>query len=154
MTEPNVLALENQVCFAITVAARATVALYRPILEPLGLTHPQYLVLLALWEENPRTLRSLADALRLEPATLSPLVKRLEAAGYLRRDRSTSDERALRVTLTDRGWELRHIAEAIPERVARTLDLPPESLVELRDALAAVIRATAAATDAPARSGS
>ena len=142
MTEPNVLALENQVCFAITVAARATVALYRPILEPIGLTHPQYLVMLALWEENPRTLRSLAEALRLEPATLSPLVKRLEATGYLRREKSTTDERALQVTLTEAGLELRRIAETIPERVARTLDMSPASLVELRDTLTAVIRAT------------
>ena len=142
MTEPNVLALENQVCFAITVAARATVALYRPILEPIGLTHPQYLVMLALWEENPRTLRSLAEALRLEPATLSPLVKRLEATGYLRREKSTTDERALQVTLTEAGLDLRSIAETIPERVARTLDMSPASLVELRDTLNAVIRAT------------
>jgi DNA-binding MarR family transcriptional regulator len=145
MTEPNVLALENQVCFAITVAARATVALYRPILEPLGLTHPQYLVMLALWEENPRTLRSLADALHLEPATLSPLVKRLEVTGYLSREKSTTDERALQVTLTRAGQELRRIAETIPERVARTLDMAPQSLVELRDTLNAVIRATEAA---------
>jgi DNA-binding MarR family transcriptional regulator len=142
MTEPNVLALENQVCFAITVAARATVALYRPLLEPLDLTHPQYLVMLALWEENPRTLRSLAEALRLEPATLSPLVKRLEATGYLRREKSTTDERALQVTLTEAGLDLRSIAETIPERVARTLDMSPASLVELRDTLTAVIRAT------------
>ena len=142
MTEPNVLALENQVCFAITVAARATVALYRPLLEPLDLTHPQYLVMLALWEENPRTLRSLAEALRLEPATLSPLVKRLEATGYLRREKSTTDERALQVTLTEAGLDLRSIAETIPERVARTLDMSPASLVELRDTLNAVIRAT------------
>jgi DNA-binding MarR family transcriptional regulator len=142
MTEPNVLALENQVCFAITVAARATVALYRPLLEPLDLTHPQYLVMLALWEENPRTLRSLAEALRLEPATLSPLVKRLEATGYLRREKSTTDERALQVTLTEAGLDLRRIAETIPERVARTMDMSPASLVELRDTLTAVIRAT------------
>ena len=103
MTELDVLALENQVCFALTVAARTTVALYKPLLEPLGLTHPQYLVMLALWEENPRTLRSLAEALRLEPATLSPLLKRLEAAGYLRRDRSATDERALKVTQIGRA---------------------------------------------------
>jgi DNA-binding MarR family transcriptional regulator len=141
-TEPNVLALENQVCFSLTVAARTTVALYKPILEPLGLTHPQYLVMLALWEENPRTLRSLADALRLEPATLSPLLKRLEATGYLRRERSTTDERALQVTLTEHGRELRAIAETIPSRVARTLDMSAESLIALRDTLNDVIRAT------------
>ena len=145
MTEPNVLALENQVCFALTVAARTTVALYKPILEPLGLTHPQYLVMLALWEENPRTLRSLAEALRLEPATLSPLLKRLETTGHLRREKSTTDERALQVTLTENGRQLRRIAETIPERVARTLDMSPTSLVELRDTLNAVIRATEAA---------
>lgn len=146
MTEPNVLALENQVCFALTVAARTTVALYKPILEPLGLTHPQYLVMLALWEENPRTLRSLSEALRLEPATLSPLLKRLEATGHLRRERSLTDERALQVTLTEHGQELRRIAETIPERVARALDMSTESLIELRDTLNAVILATTAPT--------
>ena len=146
MTEPNVLALENQVCFALTVAARTTVALYKPILEPLGLTHPQYLVMLALWEKNPRTLRSLADALRLEPATLSPLLKRLESTGHIRRQRSATDERALQVTLTDHGRELRAIAETIPERVARTLDMTPDALIALRDTLNEVIRATSAAS--------
>ena len=145
-TEPNVLALENQVCFALTVAARTTVALYKPILEPLGLTHPQYLVMLALWEKNPRTLRSLADALRLEPATLSPLLKRLESTGHIRRQRSATDERALQVTLTDHGRELRAIAETIPERVARTLQMSTDDLVGLRDSLNAVIRASTAAT--------
>ena len=149
MTQPDVLALENQVCFALTVAARTTVALYKPILEPLGLTHPQYLVMLALWEQDPRTLRSLADALRLEPATLSPLLKRLEAVGYLRRERSTTDERALQVTLTEQGRQLRRIAESIPERVARTLEMSPESLIALRDSLTEVIRATTVATTEP-----
>ena len=142
MTEPDVLALENQVCFALTVAARSTVALYKPILEPLGLTHPQYLVMLALWEENPRTLRSLAEALRLEPATLSPLVKRLEASGHLRRDRSATDERALQVTLTEQGQDLRRIALSIPERVAGTLGMSTASLVALRDTLNTVIEAS------------
>jgi DNA-binding MarR family transcriptional regulator len=146
VTEPNLLALENQVCFSLTVAARTVVALYKPILEPLGLTHPQYLVMLALWEENPRTLRSLADALRLEPATLSPLLKRLEAAGYLHRERSTVDERALQVTLTGPGRDLREIAETIPARVARTLDMSAESLVALRDALNEVIVAATGPT--------
>lgn len=148
-TEANVLALENQVCFALTVAARTTVALYKPILEPLGLTHPQYLVMLALWEQDPRTLRSLADVLRLEPATLSPLLKRLEVIGYLRRERSTTDERALQVTLTESGRDLRRIAETIPERVARTLEMSPESLIALRDSLTEVIRATTTATPKP-----
>src|SRR5215207_3553498 len=74
----DLLALENQVCFALAVAARGVIGIYRPILEPLGLTHPQYLVMLALWQRSPRTVRDLGEALQLEPATLSPLLKRLE----------------------------------------------------------------------------
>src|SRR5262245_15277685 len=93
----DLLALENQVCFALAVAARGVIGVYRPILEPLGLTHPQYLVMLALWGRSPRTVRDLGEALQLEPATLSPLLKRLEAQGYLTRERSARDERALDV---------------------------------------------------------
>ena len=77
----DILALENQLCFAVVTAARNVVAVYRPVLEPLGLTHPQYLVMLALWEQSPRSLGELAAELAMEPATLSPLVKRLEAQG-------------------------------------------------------------------------
>ena len=117
------LSLENQVCFALAVAARNVVGLYRPLLEPLRLTHPQYLVMLALWEQSPRSVRALADALSLEPATLSPLLKRLETIGYLRRERSARDERMLDITLTDSGQSLRAVAETIPPRVAKTLDM-------------------------------
>ena len=99
----DLLALENQVCFALAVAARGVIGVYRPILEPLGLTHPQYLVMLALWGRSPRTVRDLGEALQLEPATLSPLLKRLEAQGYVTRERSARDERALDVALTDAG---------------------------------------------------
>ena len=81
------LRLENQVCFALVTAARNVVSIYRPVLEPLGLTHPQYLVMLALWERAPRSLSALAGELAMEPATLSPLVKRLEAQGRVRRTR-------------------------------------------------------------------
>ena len=98
----NPLALEHQVCFALAVAARTVIALYRPVLEPMGLTHPQYLVMLALWEFEPVSVKDLSGMLQLEPATLSPLLKRLEAAGLLRRDRSASDERSLAVVLTER----------------------------------------------------
>src|ERR1700710_1959393 len=91
------LALDRQVCFALAAASRSVIGLYRPVLEPLGLTHPQYLVMLALWEQSPRTVRNIGEALHLEPATLSPLLKRLEAAGLLTRARSGADERALGV---------------------------------------------------------
>src|SRR6476659_4880083 len=99
----DLLKLDNQLCFALVTAARNVVAVYRPVLEPLGLTHPQYLVMLALWEESPRTLRDLAAEIAMEPPTLSPLVKRLEAQGLLTRVRSADDERRLDIGLTDAG---------------------------------------------------
>ena len=145
MTPPtleNPLALNNQVCFALAIASRNVIALYRPILEPLGLTHPQYLVLLALWDESPRTLKSLGHTLCLEPATLSPLLKRLETAGYVRRQRRPADERTLDITLTARGSALRRVAETIPPQVVEALNLPLDQLAALRNSLHAVIAAT------------
>ena len=85
------LALEQQVCFALSVAARNVVAVYRPWLEPMGLTHPQYLVMLALWQHGPLSVKALSRLLQLDPGTLSPLIKRLEAAGLLRRNRDPRD---------------------------------------------------------------
>src|SRR6187551_3994608 len=99
----DALALDRQVCFALAAASRSVIGLYRPVLEPLGLTHPQYLVMLALWERSPRTVRDIGESLYLEPATLSPLLKRLESAGLVTRTRSSTDERALDVALTEAG---------------------------------------------------
>nr|WP_199687197.1 MarR family transcriptional regulator [Plantibacter sp. MCCC 1A11337] len=144
------LQLENQVCFALAVASRSVISLYRPILEPLGLTHPQYLVMLALWQHSPRSVKDLGGALQLEPATLSPLLKRLETAGLVRRDRSRLDERVLDVSLTSAGRELRTQAEAIPHRVMNELRMDAEHLTQLREMLHAVI---GAATTAPAVTG-
>src|SRR6478752_10227593 len=93
--EIDPLALEQQVCFALAVASRRVIGLYRPLLEPMGLTHPQYLVMLALWQREPLTVRELGELLSLEPATLSPLLKRLESTGYLTRTRDPRDERSL-----------------------------------------------------------
>ena len=138
----NPLALDNQVCFALAIASRNVIALYRPILEPLGLTHPQYLVMLALWDESPRTLKGLGLTLCLDPATLSPLLKRLETAGYVRRQRRLADERTLDITLTESGAALRAVAETIPPRIVEALSLPLDDLVTLRDALHRVINAT------------
>ena len=135
----DLLALENQVCFALALAARGVIGIYRPILEPLGLTHPQYLVMLALWERSPRTVRDLGEALQLEPATLSPLLKRLEAQGYVTRDRSTRDERALDVALTDAGRDLRAQALTIPPQVVDRLGMSLDELGALRDRLTEVI---------------
>lgn len=131
----DLLRLENQLCFALVTAARNVVALYRPILEPLGLTHPQYLVMLALWEHDPRSVREIAAELRLDSATLSPLLKRLEASGYVRRQRSTADERQLEVSLTTAGRALRDRARAVPVAVADRLGWPLERLERLKDDL-------------------
>ncbi|HXH34393.1 MAG TPA: MarR family transcriptional regulator [Plantibacter sp.] len=149
-TPDDLLKLENQVCFALAVASRSVISLYRPILEPLGLTHPQYLVMLALWQHSPRSVKDLGAALQLEPATLSPLLKRLDVAGLIRRDRSPLDERVLDVTLTGAGRDLRAQAEEIPPRVMSELRMDVEELTRMRDMLHAVI---GAATTAPAVTG-
>jgi MarR family transcriptional regulator, organic hydroperoxide resistance regulator len=135
------LALEQQVCFALSVAARGVVAVYRPLLEPLGLTHPQYLVMLALWQHVPLSVRELSRLLQLDPGTLSPLLKRLEAIGYLRRERDRADERSLAVTLTATGQALRSRAEQIPPAVVERLGMPIEDLRHLHAALTQVIQA-------------
>ncbi len=135
-TSDDLLRLDEQVCFAIVTAARNVVAIYRPILEPLGLTHPQYLVLLALWERAPRSLRDLAAAVALEPATLSPLVRRREAQGLVSRGRSDVDERALDIGLTEAGVALRTRALRVPEQVMAATGMDAASLAALRDALA------------------
>lgn len=139
--EIDLLALENQVCFALVVASRSVLSLYRPVLEPLGLTHPQYLVMLALWSEDGRSVGDLAATLALEPATLSPLLKRLEAAGLVARRRSTTDERVLVIELTAEGRALRAQAESIPQRVAASLGMDPAQLTALRSTLHTVTAA-------------
>ncbi len=136
------LALDRQVCFALSVASRSVIAIYRPLLEPMGLTHPQYLVMLALWERSPRSVKDLSEVLRAESATLSPLLKRLEAAGYLTRHRSSTDERVLAVDLTDKGIALRQEAEKIPYRVVAELGMEVAELERLHAALSRVIEAT------------
>ena len=138
----DLLALENQVCFALAVASRRVIGLYRPLLEPMGLTHPQYLVMLALWGDEPLTVRALGERLSLEPATLSPLLKRLEAAGYVTRERDPRDERALQVRLTKAGRDLRQQALQIPPAIMGRLGMSVQELTALRNHLTEVIRRT------------
>ncbi len=132
-TDP--LALDRQVCFALVTTARRVVGIYGPVLEPLGLTHPQYLVMLALWEHSPRRVRDLAETLWLEPATLSPLLKRLESAGLIERRRDPDDERALAVSLSPAGLALRERAVAVPGQVMERLGVGVPELERARDAL-------------------
>jgi MarR family transcriptional regulator, organic hydroperoxide resistance regulator len=138
----DLLHLDQQVCFALAVAARNVIGLYRPVLEPMGLTHPQYLVMLALWEHAPLTQKEIGALLSLEPATVSPLVKRLEAAGLVVRERHPHDERALQVTLTPRGADLRAQALLVPPQIIERLGMEVAQLQELHGSLTRVIVAS------------
>lgn len=143
VTEEDLLELDRQVCFALAVASRSVNALYRPLLEPMGLTHPQYLVMLALWEESPRSVKQLSGVLQLDPGTLSPLLKRLEAAGLVTRRRDPRDERSLAVELTGPGRELRAQALKVPPAVVERLGMSLAELETFRASLARVIAAAA-----------
>ena len=146
--EPDLLALEQQVCFALAVASRTVIGLYRPILEPMGLTHPQYLVMLALWQHGSLSLRELTELVSNDAATLSPLVRRLEDSGYVRRERDPDDERSLRITLTPQGRQLRKQALDIPPTIMKRLDMDLAEVRRVHASLTDLIeRATAPAPD-------
>lgn len=144
------LKLENQLCFALVTAARNVVSIYRPVLEPLGLTHPQYLVMLALWERAPRTLGGLAEELAMEPATLSPIIKRLEAQGLVLRARRSDDERVLDIGLTTPGVALRERALTVPVQIMERVGMDADELAALRDALAPFATRSGAHVGGPA----
>lgn len=131
----DLLRLESQFCFALYSATHAVMRAYRPLLEVLGLTYPQYLVMMVLWEEPEQTVGGIADRLLLESSTLTPLLKRLETMGLIDRRRNPSNERQLLVTLTEEGRALRAKAESIPGAIlcASGRDLP--NLLRLRDDL-------------------
>lgn len=147
------LALEQQVCFALAVTNRAVLAVYRPLLEPLGLTHPQYLVMLALWDHQraadadrtPLSVKQIASALQLDSATLSPMLKRLDALGLITRTRSVADERSTHIELTETGTALRRQALKIPPAVVARLGVELTELEELRRVLTRVNSAAIAA---------
>lgn len=140
---PSVLPLNEQLCFALYSATLAVTRAYKPLLDALGITYPQYLVLHALWEEDGRTVGAISERLALEPSTVTPLVTRLERAKLVRRARDPEDERRVRIWLTESGHDIRascaHIGEALaarsgmlPEQLARL----NEEVRQLRDALA------------------
>lgn len=139
------LSLEAQVCFALSAAARAMVALYRPILEPMGLTHPQYLVMLGLWQDSragrTTTVTGLASRLHLDPGTLSPLLKRLELQGLVERRRAAGDARVVELHLTDAGAALREQALTVPAQVVEATGLSLDDLRRVRDASNLVVAA-------------
>ena len=124
------LALSNQLCFAFYSVSHAFSRAYRQFLDPLGLTYPQYVVLLVLWEQDNLTVKSIGEQLFLDSGTLTPLLKRLESAGLIRRKRDREDERQVRILLSDAGRALREKAEDIPKNVGCVLGL---SFDEVRD---------------------
>ncbi|MDL9935244.1 MarR family transcriptional regulator [Gordonia sp. ABSL1-1] len=145
--DDNPLALERQVCFALAVANRSVLRIYRRLLDPLGLTHPQYLVMLALWEAAPMAVKDIGATLQLDSATLSPLLKRLEVNGFIERRRRGDDERNVDVDLTDAGRALREQALMIPGAVVAELGV---ELAELEELHGVLTRVNAAALHAEA----
>jgi DNA-binding MarR family transcriptional regulator len=151
--EIDPLALEHQVCFALATTNRAVLAVYRPLLEPLGLTHPQYLVMLALWDhrkastESPSALsvKQIATALQMDSATLSPMLKRLEGLGLIRRAKNATDERTTDVMLTEGGIALRERALEIPPAVVARLGVELAELENLHEVLTRINAAALAA---------
>ncbi|MDN5736752.1 MarR family winged helix-turn-helix transcriptional regulator [Brevibacterium aurantiacum] len=140
-TRNDPLALESQICFALAVASRGVISAYRSVLEPISLTHPQYLVMLALWQHERLPVRKIAELLRLEAATVSPLIKRLEALDYVEKRRSSHDERIVEVSLTETGANLRKTAEAIPGQMMAKLDMGEADLRELHSTMTRLIEA-------------
>ncbi|MFL0288204.1 MarR family winged helix-turn-helix transcriptional regulator [Mycobacterium sp. SMC-21] len=131
----DALTLDRQLCFALYSASRAMTAAYRPILSELNLTYPQYLVLLVLWEEERVTVGRLGERLQLDSGTLSPLLKRLEANGFIRRERSLQDERQVEVTLTPAGRKLEGKAQCIPQQLGARMGITEREAADLRDAI-------------------
>ncbi|MBQ4437106.1 MAG: MarR family transcriptional regulator [Clostridia bacterium] len=118
--------LANQLCFPLYAAARNVTGLYTPWLKPLGLTYTQYIVFLVLWEKDGISVSEIGEQLMLDNGTLSPLLKKMEQAGYIERRRSREDDRVVEITLTEEGRALQEKAKDVPSRVAGCIDLPPE----------------------------
>ena len=141
------LLLDDQLCFALYAAQRAVTAAYRPLLDELGLTYPQYLVLLVLWERGETTVKELAAALRLDYGTVSPLLKRLESAGFVRRERSAQDERSVLVACTGRAEGLKERAARVPGALLAATELDTAEVARLRVELWRLAERAGAAAD-------
>ena len=157
---PAHLRLDQQLCFPLYAASNLMTRLYRPLLDELGLTYPQYLAMLVLWEASPCTVSALGERLLLDSGTLTPLLKRLETAGLVRRTRDATDERRVLVSLTDNGLALRARADGVPHRLvcrvqaaAEPATAPPTAttdLTQLRVQLQALVHTLSQALDTPA----
>ena len=137
------LRLDRQICFPLYAASNLINRLYRPVLSELGLTYPQYLVMLALWETSPRTVGALGEALYLDSGTLTPLLKRMEQAGLVERRRDPEDERRVQVSLTEHGRALRKQAEKVPETLTQGFEGDPAEVDRLRESVQGLVEALA-----------
>jgi DNA-binding MarR family transcriptional regulator len=140
----DIVPLEQQLCFSVYSAAHAFTAAYKPLLEPFGLTYPQYLVLLALWQKDGVSVKEIGARLHLDSGTLTPLLKRLQASGYVRRDRDPADERQLRVELTENGRRLRGQVAGVRQSLVCALggvEAPIQALRQQVDAVTKQLRA-------------
>ena len=125
------LKLENQICFPLYACSKEIIRRYKPFLDEVDLTYTQYITMMALWENESMNVRELGSRLFLDSGTLTPLLKKLENKGYIKRSRSKEDERNLIVTLTDKGWELREEMLSIPRSMASCVDLEPQEAADL-----------------------
>lgn len=137
-TADDLLKIDNFVCFALYSAGHAFTRLYKPLLDPLGLTYPQYLVMAVLWEKDGRTVGEIGEKLLLESSTLTPLLKRLETAGMVRRTRDQDDERVVRIQLTPKGSELKQKAIEIPQAIGCSTNLTIPEVMRLTDDIKAL----------------
>lgn len=146
----DLLKLDLQLCFALYAASLAMTKVYKPLLAPLGLTYPQYLVMLLLWEQDDRTVNELGHLLQLDSGTLTPLLKRMASQGLLSRERDPQDERRVRLRLTEAGRQLKQSAADIPSTLACKVALDHQELTDLRTQLHQ-LRQRLATQDAPPR---
>ncbi|MFE6772860.1 MULTISPECIES: MarR family winged helix-turn-helix transcriptional regulator [Streptomyces] len=146
--DAELLRLDHQVCFSLHAASRAFGGFYRQALKDLGLTYSQYLVMLVLWEHGPQSVKAIGERLQLDSGTLSPLLKRLETAGLVRRERSREDERSVLIDLTDEGTRLRERALSVPRGVLAATGLSLDEVLGLQDVLGRLTTALGKAADA------
>lgn len=135
MNTSDLLKLDRQLCFALYASSKEMIRLYAPLLTPLGLTYTQYIVMLVLWEHEECTVKELCEKTMLDTGTITPLLKKLESAGLLSRKRSLTDERSVRITLTEKGWELKEQASDVPQKAFCSTGLTIEEAIELKERL-------------------
>ncbi|MDR6515894.1 MarR family winged helix-turn-helix transcriptional regulator [Chryseobacterium camelliae] len=140
MESPENLKLENQICFPLYVIAKEITGLYRPFLDELDITYPQYLVMMVLWEQDGMTVSCIGEKLYLDSGTLTPLLKRLEAKGLITRKRKKEDERVVEICVTEAGKQLKSRACSVPEKIIASTKVDPEDLIRLKESVQNIIK--------------